>query len=197
VEAQAPTLFPEIERYFRRSRDAIARLEQTLRQLRQAHRGGAEPQVVRAVEVADEIEVALSLFEQRMRCITVSLRITRPLHAVACPHDLQQALWNLVDNALLAMPLGGSLDITASAQDAGRVVVAIEDSGPGVPEALRPTLFQPFSTGRKDGTGLGLSTSRRLVRAWGGDVRLADSEHGARFEIHLPTGERPCNATAS
>jgi signal transduction histidine kinase len=66
-------------------------------------------------------------------------------------------------------------------------VVAVRDSGPGVPAHVRETLFEPFGrTGAKGGSGLGLSIARELARAMGGEVTLAQTGGtGAVFEVSL------------
>ena len=71
------------------------------------------------------------------------------------------------------------------------LALLIADEGPGVADAIRDKLFQPFATfGKKKGTGLGLAVSRRFVEDHGGTLELlpnpAPPEHGARFRIALP-----------
>jgi signal transduction histidine kinase len=66
-------------------------------------------------------------------------------------------------------------------------VISVEDSGPGVPPALRDKLFEPFFTTREEGAGLGLPIVRQIAQAHGGRVLAGDRPGGgARFEIHLP-----------
>ena len=94
---------------------------------------------------------------------------------------------NLIDNALEAMPRGGTLRIAARAA-AETVLVEVEDSGPGVPAEIAPRLFQPFVTaGKKNGLGLGLALSRQTVLDHGGDLWLASRPgESARFCVRLP-----------
>jgi signal transduction histidine kinase len=71
------------------------------------------------------------------------------------------------------------------------LVLLIADEGPGVADAIRDKLFQPFATfGKKKGTGLGLAVSRRFVEDHGGMLELLPNapppDHGARFRIALP-----------
>jgi len=105
---------------------------------------------------------------------------------------IEQVLVNLITNACQAMegsPGGKRLEISSCVQD-GRVVVLVSDSGPGVPPALRERIFEPFFTTRKDGSGIGLSFSHRIVADHGGSLRVEESRWGgARFRIELP-GER-------
>jgi signal transduction histidine kinase len=106
---------------------------------------------------------------------------------------IERVFVNLVNNALEAMPNGGTLEISAHAEN-GAVVVEVEDSGPGIAAEIAGRLFQPFaSLGKKNGLGLGLALSRQTVLDHGGDLWV-DSRpgHGARFFVRLPLrGESP------
>jgi signal transduction histidine kinase len=67
------------------------------------------------------------------------------------------------------------------------VRIVVEDSGPGVPDELRPRLFERFARGDAAiGSGLGLSIARGYARAHGGDLVYEQSDRGARFELILP-----------
>jgi signal transduction histidine kinase len=65
--------------------------------------------------------------------------------------------------------------------------IAVEDAGPGVPEELRPRLFERFARGESAaGSGLGLAIARAYARAHGGDLLYNPGDDGARFELILP-----------
>lgn len=102
----------------------------------------------------------------------------------ADPGRLRQVLVNLLLNAAQA----GARTAWVRGEvegDQGRIVV--RDDGPGVAPDLRPRLFEPFATGRAEGTGLGLALSRRIVERQGGTLRLAGGPGpGAAFEVRLP-----------
>jgi signal transduction histidine kinase len=100
---------------------------------------------------------------------------------------MERVFSNLIDNALAAMPRGGSLRITAESSG-NAVTVRVEDSGPGIAPQIRPHLFQPFVTsGKKNGVGLGLAFSHQTVLDHGGDLWAdSDTEQGARFVLRLP-----------
>jgi two-component system nitrogen regulation sensor histidine kinase GlnL len=66
--------------------------------------------------------------------------------------------------------------------------IDVTDNGAGVPESLRSLLFLPFMTGRRDGTGLGLSLSQQIASAHGGLLTYEPSEPGSRFTLYLPIG---------
>jgi signal transduction histidine kinase len=104
---------------------------------------------------------------------------------------VRDALSNLVLNALQATPGGGSVSVNAAVQ-ADDVVFVIIDSGPGVPEAMRDKVWQPFFTTRQRGTGLGLAIVRKRMQEAGGSAKLAASRNGegARFELRVPLQNR-------
>lgn len=63
----------------------------------------------------------------------------------------------------------------------------VTDNGSGIPEDLREDIFVPFFTTKKQGTGIGLSLSRQIIKAHGGDLKLLESEEGSRFELVIPS----------
>ncbi len=101
---------------------------------------------------------------------------------------IRSALWNVVENALRYTPPGGRVEVrTATSGDVARVVV--DDSGPGIPEAVRPSVFDPFVRDRSggDGVGVGLAVARRVVQAHAGSIDVDQSDlGGARLTITLP-----------
>jgi len=102
------------------------------------------------------------------------------------PHLMHRVFSNLVLNALQAMPDGGTLTITAAAND-GSVAIAVHDTGIGIPEGMKDKLFSPLATGKAKGTGLGLAVVKRIVDAHEGSVTF-ESEEGAgtTFTVTLP-----------
>jgi signal transduction histidine kinase len=98
---------------------------------------------------------------------------------------MERVFFNLIANALEAMPTGGKLRIVGrKARD--RVLIDLEDTGPGIPRGIRDRLFEPFVTaGKPGGLGLGLALSRQTVLDHGGDI-WTEPATGARFVIRLP-----------
>jgi PAS domain S-box-containing protein len=111
-----------------------------------------------------------------------------PLRIV--PVRLQQVLLNLALNARDAMPTGGCLTIgTARAEQPGEVLLAVSDTGCGIPPELRDRVFDPFFTTRRaaGGTGLGLATVADIVRASRGRIDVDSApECGTVFRLYLP-----------
>ena len=87
--------------------------------------------------------------------------------------ELQQVFVNLLVNAIHAMPEGGRLELRTRAAN-GEVLCEVADTGPGLAPELLAQLFQPFTTRKKDGTGLGLWISRGIVERYGGDIRAGN-----------------------
>ena len=103
----------------------------------------------------------------------------------------RQALFNLVVNAQDAMPDGGEL-IFQTGHDGSTVWLEIIDTGQGIDRELQGDVFRPFFTTRKDGSGLGLPTARKIIEAHGGSIRVeSEVGKGTRFRIELPAGDAP------
>jgi signal transduction histidine kinase len=95
----------------------------------------------------------------------------------------RQALFNLVFNAIQAVPTGGEVRIVTSRQG----TLEVRDNGPGVPAERRQEIFKPYFTTRREGTGLGLAIVRQIVLAHGWEIECLPNEpNGAIFRItHL------------
>ena len=104
--------------------------------------------------------------------------------------QIQQALLNLILNALGAMPEGGHLTLETSAEDERWVRVLVKDTGKGIPEEFKSRIFDSFLTARVGGTGLGLTISKRIMRAHDGDLELMEStQQGTVFRLSLPIAQ--------
>jgi signal transduction histidine kinase len=109
---------------------------------------------------------------------------------------LERVFSNLFVNAIEAMPRGGTIEVRVESE-ANRVVATVRDNGPGIPPAIRASLFEPFTTaGKSNGLGLGLALSRQAVLDDGGDLSLEPSERGACFRVALPVVLRQSSVTA-
>lgn len=107
------------------------------------------------------------------------------------PDLFDQALANLVLNALDAIGPGGRVRVEAE-RDGADWLVAVDDDGPGVPEERRNAIFEPFVTSKDPGagTGMGLAIAREIAELHGGSLRLGHSRlGGARFEMRIPRTE--------
>ncbi|HEV7290345.1 sensor histidine kinase [Sphingomonas sp.] len=141
-----------------------------------------------AVEIGSAIESVMLLIGDRVRAAGVTLeRAGDPqIRVVADRVRLEQVLINLVQNALDALAGQADPRIVIAVEGQGeRACIRVSDTGPGVPSQLRDQLFTPFVTGREEGLGLGLAISRDIARDFGGELTLAESGEGARFELTL------------
>jgi len=134
-------------------------------------------------EVSDLMGPSLS-----HRGVEVARRCEESLYASVDRARLRQAILNLVMNAADAMPQGGRLLIAAAGDAASGALIAVEDSGPGVPDAIRAGLQEAPASTKPFGLGLGLAVCREVAAAHGGELRIERSAElgGARFVITLP-----------
>jgi signal transduction histidine kinase len=114
-------------------------------------------------------------------------------------NELEQVFFNLMANALDAMPTGGRVDIHIGAGDPGELAVTFSDTGEGIPAENHDEVFLPFFT-TKDygkGTGLGLSIVARIVHEHGGRIELKSSAgKGTTFHLSLPRARQTSGTTA-
>ena len=149
------------------------------------------------IDIAALIETMLNGRKDRAFDRRVQIAFARP-HVgsalVACdPAQLVRVFDNLLDNAVSFSPEGGVVRIAATLA-AQRVIVTVDDDGPGVPESARDSVFERFHSDRPDEqfgkhSGLGLSIARSIVEAHGGTISLAardSNQTGASFIVELP-----------
>lgn len=138
-------------------------------------------------DIVTIIESVMRIGERRGRVVT--LEIPEEMWAAVKPNAFKRCLSNLVGNAAKHAQ---NINITAALDDQ-RLMVTIDDDGPGIPEALREDVFRPFvrlddaRNQDESGTGLGLAIARDIARGHGGDITLADSPLGGlRAVIEIP-----------
>ena len=103
------------------------------------------------------------------------------------PNQLRAAFLNLLINAQQALKQGGEI-IVQTRLIGDRVLVSFTDTGPGMTPEVAARCFTPYFTTKKDGSGLGLPTTRRIVEDHGGTIRVqSEPGRGTRFVIDLPT----------
>jgi two-component system NtrC family sensor kinase len=112
-------------------------------------------------------------------------------------NELKQVFINIMNNALHAMPDGGTLTVRVSSAPGGEAFVEISDTGPGIAAEHRGRIFEPFFTTKtgSDGTGLGLSISERIIQNHQGRIELeSEPGKGALFRVVLPGWRSAINA---
>jgi len=181
---QAEELFAQIETEALRCLDVF---EHVLGQLRGEELVGAEK--VAPVDAVSSMHAVRALVRERARANGVMLRVDLPdvlPLVMAVDRYIVQILLNLVINAVQASEAGGTVFVAASVQSEW-VSITVSDAGAGVPEEEREKIFDSFYTTKgAEGTGVGLTVSRRLAEDMGGSLTVDDNEGGgARFELRL------------
>jgi signal transduction histidine kinase len=146
------------------------------------------------IRVGDLIRSALEGFEAS-ETIKIDFEANNGLTILGDGDFLRQVFFNIFHNAVHAMSAGGELKIEISKtahENRNFVVVEISDTGTGIAPDSLERIFEPFYTTKPigEGTGLGLSVSRRIVEEHGGIIEASNNAtNGARFTIYLPTNE--------
>ncbi|HEY8474496.1 MAG TPA: ATP-binding protein [Natronosporangium sp.] len=141
------------------------------------------------VDLHPGLDSTLVMLGRKLAGIKVERDYDRSLPPVpAYASELNQVWTNLIDNAIAAMSGQGTLRLR-TARDGDHAVVEVSDDGPGIPEAIRDRLFEPFVTTRPpgEGSGLGLDNVRRIVvKRHGGTVSFTTGSTGTTFTVRLP-----------
>jgi signal transduction histidine kinase len=135
------------------------------------------------------VERTLALIDGRARRQRVAVTFNPPSEPIVVEVDadqIQQLLLNLCLNALDVMPKGGALSVNLSAQGNEQFELNVADTGPGIPDALMPRLFDPFMSTKETGIGLGLAVSHRIAERHGGTLFAKNKPGGgACFVLRL------------
>lgn len=107
--------------------------------------------------------------------VTLALAPVPSITAMMDPDQMQQALDNLVRNAIDAAPAHGHVRVVASL-DGGDVVIAVEDDGAGIPDEVKPRIFDLYFTTKREGTGVGLAVAHQVVSSHGGRIDVSDRD---------------------
>ncbi|OUI94617.1 ATPase [Acetobacter indonesiensis] len=141
--------------------------------------GAETPTVVELAPFVEDVVSAAKRTGARIQAVSIQ----KNLQVMMRPDAMRRALTNLLDNARRH---GGAITLTARASSEGACIL-VDDDGPGISADRREAVFRAFESGRGGGTGLGLTISRDIVRAHGGDMELDISPSGGlRVKIFLP-----------
>jgi PAS domain S-box-containing protein len=191
----------EATQFMNMAEQELTRVTQISRAMLGLYRESKAPVVVDLREMLQEI---LLLLERRLidLGVMISADIPKPVSVAAFPAELRQVFTNLITNAAEAAGSGGEVKISIAPQAAGideagqkiqaGATVTIADNGSGIPDDVRPHLFQPFFTTKGEhGTGLGLWVSRGIINKHGGTISLesdaTDGAHGTVVSVFLAT----------
>ncbi len=187
-----PDPHPDLVDALARISTAAQRIDRTVRDLLDFARPAAP--FLAPIELGAAVDAAIRLarVQVRFKYVEVELDIGETLPRVlADEHHLSQVLLNLLLNAGDAMGGTGRLRLLAGAARDGFVVLAVEDTGPGILAADLPHVFDPFFTTKDpgEGTGLGLAISHRIMESFGGEIAVRNGAGGgAVFELTFRTG---------
>jgi len=149
----------------------------------------ARPQEARRTpgDIREVVQHVGSLIrDDRSRAARVDVRVALDPSVPRFAFDrdqVTQVLWNVALNGVEAMNGRGRLSLEVARRN-GDVALAVSDTGPGIPRERLDQLFQPFASGKPDGSGLGLSIAERIVAAHGGRIEI-DSEPGRGTRVTL------------
>ena len=155
---------------------------------------GRNTLVVEPLELDRELQSAIDAFAPlaRVRRAKIHSSIEPGLVSRVDPRGLRQVVLNLLDNAVKYGPVGQTVNVSLSSAN-DKVVIAVEDKGPGVPKGEREKIWDPYvrlsraAESAAGGSGIGLSIVRELVRLHGGRTWVEDAAGGgARFVVEFP-----------
>ncbi|MBW8011725.1 MAG: response regulator [Chloroflexi bacterium] len=180
----------ERESYMQLAKDELERLMLTVQRMLDFYRPGALER--KPTDIVELVKRVLKLLDQQLanQNVNVSEDFPSGLPVVTVvSNQLQQVFFNIILNAMEAMPNGGELKISGKRNN-NHIEISFEDTGTGVPHEKRQSIFEPFNSTREDGTGLGLSVTYGILTAHGGTIELLPSEgEGACFQVSLPIEE--------
>ena len=173
------------------ARTEVERLDTTITQFVRAI-GPTNP-VLEVEQPTGVLQETLKLLKTEFenRRIAVSVDMPQKVPTVHLDRSqIKQGFFNLIKNALEAMPDGGALKIVFSVDDA-YVNIAFCDTGSGISEQNMRRIFEPYHTTKKEGSGLGLMIVKRIIDDHGGEIELSSKlDEGTCFKIRLPRSER-------
>ncbi|MFO1487339.1 MAG: ATP-binding protein [Verrucomicrobiota bacterium] len=191
AEGDTAMVARKLEEYLSVAKGEIHRLDYIITQFLQAIRPSA-PQLKPASlndVVAKTAELLKPELDNRGIHVKVKLAPRLPLSPIDAV-QIQQALVNLIKNAMQAMTRDGRLTLQTGEGSEG-VWVSVTDTGGGIPQEQLNRIFEPFYTTKKKGTGLGLMIVQRIVQAHGGRMDLeSELGRGTIFRVWLPLHER-------
>ena len=173
--------------YIHIAQDELERAVNILNDLLSVSRPNPTNEPFVSINVASELEATLLLFQNQLYSIDVRKGFSNSnITILGKKNQLKKALFNLIKNAIEAMPDGGTLTIGQYLDHRG-VHVSIEDTGYGIPKDKIPILGTPFFTMKKDGTGMGLAQVYSTINENNGQIQVHSQEGiGTKFHILFP-----------
>jgi len=176
-----------IENFGRTVTHQVDRMESLLERLSTLARPGERPQhpIDLRAPIGAAIEAMRPAFLEKSVVLSAATG-QAPCMILGDYSELEQLFLNLLLNAHEATPSGGMVRVEVVV-NAGRAIVAVVDTGPGVPPELLERVFDPFFSTKEHGSGLGLAISASIVQTHGGRLKAANREvGGAVFTVEVP-----------
>jgi two-component system, sporulation sensor kinase E len=173
------------------AKEEIGRLDAIIRQFLGAIRPSRLERQIENINqlVSESVRFLEAEIADRNIIVETQLRADLPLLSVDRV-QLKQAFFNVIKNAFQAMKTGGILRICTDMDDRF-ASITVSDTGGGIPEEQMSKIFDPYSTSKEGGSGLGLLIVRRIVREHGGEIELLnDSGKGLALTMKLPLGDQ-------
>lgn len=171
--------------------DEIDRLTKVVNQLLQFAKPGSE--VKTSVRIGAVIHSTLVVLnhEAKQNKITTFCQIPNDLPEIAADEGaLKEVFFNLLRNAIQAMPSGGEIHINAHYQPSSHAIqITVTDTGTGIAQGSFQKIFEPFYTTKQTGTGLGLSIVKKKLEDMEATIHAESNGHGASFVINFPLPE--------
>jgi signal transduction histidine kinase len=168
----------------------VTRADEIIERVRSLYRRGtSERELIDLNEVIREMIVLLHDKANRSS-IAIRTELDPGLSQITADRvQLQQVLMNLMLNGIEAIKgTGGELTVTSKRSEDRQVLISVSDSGMGLPVGETDHIFDAFFTTKSQGTGMGLSISRRIIESHGGRLwAISNSNRGATFQFTLPS----------
>jgi PAS domain S-box-containing protein len=199
LEGVAGPLSPKLLELLSMCRDDTLRLDKLVRDLLDLSRmdSGQAATRLAPVPTRELVVDALEPLRRQVEAKGLTLRLDAPegLPAIAADRgQIERVMANLITNAVRATDRGGDIDVAAAPRD-GYVAISVRDTGRGIPHDYLARVFEPFvqvPNAPAGGAGLGLSISRRIVQAHGGQVSVrSELGQGTTFTFTLPVASQP------
>jgi two-component system, LuxR family, sensor kinase FixL len=192
-----PADLPRLAEALDKAGDQALRAGEVIHRLRDFIGRGETERRVESISKLIEEASALALVGAKELGVRVTMQFDRTADVVLADRvQIQQVILNLLRNAIDAMhdAKKAELKVGVTREEDGFTLVSVSDTGSGISEEVRPRLFEPFMTTKKEGMGVGLSICRTIVEAHGGSIWAENNEAGgATFCFTLPLAEAPAH----
>lgn len=145
-------------------------------------------EALKSANIIENLESVLTLYQHQLKKNVILEKRYDEIPMIPCrANDLNQVWNNLIHNSLQAMDNQGTLEIDIF-QENGYVVIRITDSGEGIPDDVKSRIFTPFFTtkSRGEGSGLGLSISKKIIEAHNGEISFVSRPGQTIFSVKIP-----------